>query len=148
MVRTSPCVHDHDMIAASPSPRRNVEQGTPRERSASRHDVLSRATGSLMRTAAAVRRSAGHPQEMAELSRSLGHVEEALDDLSAGMARLAMAVGEDNQPPGGVAWRLHTLHHALRAARDLCAGAKSATPDTDAHSDSRSLRSAADMSSA
>ena len=86
-----------------------------------------------MRSAAAVRRSAGHPQEMTELAGSLEHVEEALDDLSAGMARIAMAMGDDDQQPGGVAWRLRALHHALRAARELCAGAKGAAPDAEAH---------------
>jgi hypothetical protein len=112
---------------------RYAERGTTRERSLGRHDGLSRAAESLMRSAAAVRRSAGHPQEMSELAGPLEHVEEALDDLSAGMARIAMAMGEDDQLPGGVAWRLHALHHALRAARDLCAGAKGATPDAEAH---------------
>jgi hypothetical protein len=76
-----------------------------------------------------VRRSAGHPQELTELAGSLEHLEDALDDLSAGVARIAMAIGDDDRPPGGVAWRLHTLHHALRAARDLCAGARAAAPD-------------------
>ena len=63
-----------------------------------------------------------------ELRHALGHVEEALDDLAAGMARIARGIGEEDPTPGGVAWRLRTLHHALRAARDLCAGARGAAP--------------------
>ena len=79
-----------------------------------------------MQTAAAVRRSAGEPPGSSELGHALGHVEEALNDLSAGMARIARGIGEEDPTPGGVAWRLRTLHHALRAARDLCAGARRA----------------------
>ena len=94
-------------------------------------DALSRATTSLMQTAAAVRRSAGEPPGSSELGHALGHVEEALDDLSAGMARIARGIGEEGPTPGGVAWRLRTLHHALRAARDLCAG-RGARPPTRA----------------
>jgi hypothetical protein len=86
-----------------------------------------------MQTAAAVRRSAGEPWESSELGHALGHVEEALDDLSAGMARIARGIGDEDPTPGGVAWRLRTLHHALRAARDLCAGARGAAPDAGGH---------------
>jgi hypothetical protein len=86
-----------------------------------------------MQTAAAVRRSAGGPRVSSELGHALGHVEEALDDLSTGMARIARGIGEEDPTPGGVAWRLRTLHHALRAARDLCAGARVAAPDAGAH---------------
>ena len=60
---------------------------------------------------------------------TVAHSFEALDDLSAGMARIARGIGEEDPTPGGVAWRLRTLHHALRAARDLCAGARGAAPD-------------------
>ena len=86
------------------------------------------ATESLMRSAASVRRGAGHPQTLADVARSLEHIEAALGDLSAGMARMAMAIREDDRSPGGVPWRLHTLHHALSAARDLCALARSVSP--------------------
>jgi hypothetical protein len=134
MARAPELAHDQGMTDVSPrGTRRYAGPGTTRERSLGRHNGLSRAAESLMRSAAAVRRSAGHPQEMTELAGSLEHVEEALDDLSAGMARIAMAMGEDDQLPGGVAWRLHALHHALRAARDLCAGAKGAAPDAEPH---------------
>ena len=134
MVRAPGVGHDQGMTDVMPrGTRRYAEPARTRQRSHGRHDGLSRAAESLMRSAAAVRRSGGHPQEMGELAGSLEHVEEALDDLSAGMARIAMAMGEDDQLPGGVAWRLHALHHALRAARDLCAGAKAAAPDAEAH---------------
>ena len=73
-----------------------------------------------------MRRSAGEPQASSELGHALGHVEQTLNDLSAGMARIARGIGEEDPTPGGVAWRLRTLHHALRAARDLCAGARGA----------------------
>jgi hypothetical protein len=134
MIRAPEVAHDQDVTdVLRRGTRRYAEQGTARERSLGRHDGLSRAAESLMRSAAAVRRSAGHPQEMTDLAGPLEHVEEALDDLSAGMARIAMAIGEDDQTPGGAARRLHALHHALRAARDLCAGAKAAAPDAVAH---------------
>lgn len=92
---------------------------------------LSRATETLMQTAAVVRRSAGQPQAASELSRALAHVEDTLTDLSAGVARMARTIDDEDSAPGGVAWRLHTLHHALHAARDLCAGAKRAAPGAD-----------------
>jgi hypothetical protein len=129
MVRRRALEHDHGMIGLRPEhacPR--VEPSSPPEGSQDRRDALSRATRSLRQTAAAVRRSAGAPQTSSELGHALGHVEEALDDLSAGMARIARGVGAEDTSPGGVAWRLRTLHHALRAARDLCAGARVAAP--------------------
>lgn len=94
-------------------------------------DSLARATETLMHTAAAVRRRAGQPQAASELSQTLAHVEDTLTDLSAGVVRIARAIGEEDPPPGGVAWRLHTLHHALHAARDVCAAARRAAPDVD-----------------
>jgi hypothetical protein len=97
-----------------------------------RRDALLRATRSLMQTAAAVRRGAGEPQAATELSQALGYVEEALDDLSASMARIARGIGHGDSPAGGVAWRLRTLQHALHAARDLCAGARVAAPAQEA----------------
>jgi hypothetical protein len=109
----------------------HAEPSTPPDGSPGERDALSRTTLSLMQTAAAVRRSAGEPQATAELSRALGHVEEALDDLSAGMARIARGIGEADSPPGSVAWRLRILQHALHAARDLCAGARVAAPSAE-----------------
>jgi hypothetical protein len=134
MVRSRAVVDDHGMIGLRPEPAcaqpglSNSSTGSPDQR-----DALSRATRSLMQTAAAVRRSAGEPPVSSELRHALGHVEEALDDLSAGMARIARGIDEEDPTPGGVAWRLHTLHHALRAARDLCAGARGAAPDAGGH---------------
>jgi hypothetical protein len=93
---------------------------------------LAPVTERLMRSAARVRRAAGEPQNASELSVALAHVEQALDDLSAGMGRMARAIGDDEPPSGGVAWRLQTLRHALHAARDLCEGARVAVPSTDA----------------
>jgi hypothetical protein len=122
-------VHDHGMIGLRPERARpHAEPNSPPEGSPGQRDALSRATKSLMQTAAAVRRSAGEPQAPSELSQAFGHVEEALDDLSAGMARIARGIGEGDSPAGGVAWRLRTLQHALHAARDLCAGARVAVP--------------------
>jgi hypothetical protein len=116
-------VDDHGMIGLRPAQAcPNAEPSTPPVGSPNQRDALSRATLSLMQTAAAVRRSAGEPLAAAELSHALGHVEEALDDLSAGMARIARGI-DAGDSPGGVAWRLRTLQHALHAARDLCAGA-------------------------
>jgi len=94
-------------------------------------DSLSRATEILMQTAAVVRRSAGQPQAASELSQTLAHVEDTLNDLSAGVVRIARTVGDEDVRPGDVAWRLHALHHALHAARDLCAGARNAAPSAD-----------------
>jgi hypothetical protein len=134
MVRSRAVVDDHGMIGLRPEPAcaqpglSNSSTGSPDQR-----DALSRATRSLMQTAAAVRRSAGEPRASSELGHALAHVEEALDDLSAGMARIARGIGEEDPTPGGVAWRLRTLHHALRAARDLCAGAMGAAPDAGGH---------------
>ena len=123
-------MNDHAMIGLRPEPAcaqpglSSSSTGSPDQR-----DALSRATRSLMQTAAAVRRSAGERPVSSELGHALGHVEEALDDLSAGMARIARGIGEEDPTPGGVAWRLRTLHHALRAARDLCAGARDAAAE-------------------
>jgi hypothetical protein len=108
---------------------------------------LTPVTERLMRSAAAVRRASGQPQAAADLSVALGHVEQALHDLSAGVGRVAHANGESEPQSGGVAWRLHTLRHALHAARDLCAGARVAVPSVDARSDG-SMRLIDDPSSA
>src|SRR6266536_5944255 len=129
MVRRRAVAHDHGMIdLRSPRARPHAKPIRPPDESSGQRDALLRATRSLMQTAAAVRRSAGEPRAATELSQALGHVEEALDDLSAGMARIARGIGEGYSPVGGVAWRLRTLQHALHAARDLCAGARVAAP--------------------
>jgi hypothetical protein len=132
MVARCEVLDDRRMIGLrSEHARLDVKTSGPREGPRGHRDSLSRATETLMRTAAVVRRSAGQPQAASELSQTLGHVEDALDDLSAGVVRIARTIGDEDSPPGGVAWRLHTLHHALHAARDLCAGARHAAPAID-----------------
>lgn len=121
--------HDRSMIGLWPERARlDVKTSRLAEGPGGPRDSLSRATETLMQTAAVVRRSAGQPQAASELARTLAHVEDTLTDLSAGVARIARTIDDEDSPPGGVAWRLHTLHHALHAARDLCAGARHAAP--------------------
>jgi hypothetical protein len=142
MVAGSEVLDDRGMIGLRPEHARlDVKTTAPAEAPRGHRDSLSRATETLMQTAAVVRRSAGQPQAASELSQALGHVEDALNDLSAGVVRIARTIGDEDSPPGGVAWRLHTLHHALHAARDLCAGARRAAPGADERR-SRSARAA------
>jgi hypothetical protein len=132
MVAGSEVLDDRRMIGLRPEHAHlDVKTTDPVEGPGGHGDSLSRATKTLMQTAAVVRRSAGQPQAASELSQALGHVEEALNDLSAGVVRIARTIGDEDSPPGGVAWRLHTLHHALHAARDLCAGARRTAPGAD-----------------
>jgi hypothetical protein len=98
---------------------------------AGRTDATRRAAGSLApaterltRAAAAVRRAAGDQPPDAELSVALEHLEQTLDDLSQGMARMSHVIGEEDTASGGLAWRLETLRHALQAARHLCSHAQ------------------------
>jgi hypothetical protein len=131
MVAGSEILEDRGMIGLrSEHARLDLKATAPAEGPGGR-DSLLRATETLMQTAAVVRRSAGQPQAASELSQALGHVEDALNDVSAGVVRIARTIGDEDSPPGGVAWRLHTLHHALHAARDLCAGARRAAPGAD-----------------
>lgn len=81
-----------------------------------------------MRAAVAVRRAAGDQPTAAEMSRALQHVEQALDDLSEGMARMAGDVGRQDTASGGLAWRLQTLRHALQAACHVCSRARAVVP--------------------
>jgi hypothetical protein len=132
MVAGSEIVEDRSMTGLRfEHARLDVTATAPAEGPGGHRDSLSRATESLMQTAAVVRMSAGQPQAASELSQTLGNVEDALNDLSAGVARIARTIGDEESPPGGVAWRLHTLHHALHAARDLCARARRAAPGAD-----------------
>jgi hypothetical protein len=132
MVAGSDVLDDRGMIGLRPEHAHlDLKTTGPTEGPGGHRDSLSRATETLMQTAAIVRRSAGQPQAASELSQALGHVEDALNDLSAGVVRIARTIGDEGSPPGGVAWRLHTLHHALHAARDLCAGARRAAPGAD-----------------
>lgn len=123
---------DRSMIGLRPEHARlDVKTSRSADGPGGHRDSLSRATETLMQTAAVVRRNAGQPQAASELARALAHVEDTLSDLSAGVARIARTIDDQDSPPGGVAWRLHTLHHALHAARDLCAGARLAAPSAD-----------------
>jgi hypothetical protein len=132
MVAGSEILEDPGMIGLrSEHARPDVKTPALAEGPGGHRDSLSRATETLMQAAAVVRRSAGQPQAASELSETLGHVEDALNDLSAGVVRIARTIGDEDSPPGGVAWRLHALHHALHAARDLCAGARRAAPGAD-----------------
>jgi hypothetical protein len=138
-------VHALGMVGLRPQPE-HVRVPASEEASPA-GGSLTPVTERLMRSAAAVRRASGQPQRAADLSVALGHVEQALDDLSAGVGRVAHANGESEPQSGGVAWRLHTLRHALHAARDLCAGARDAVPSVDARPDG-SMRLVDDPSSA
>jgi hypothetical protein len=103
---------DHGMIGLRPEPAcPQSGLSTPPVGSPDQRDALSRATRSLMQTAAAVRRSAGEPRASSELGHALAHVEEALDDLSAGMARIARGIGEEDPR------RVAPAHAPLRASR-------------------------------
>jgi hypothetical protein len=129
MVARRDVLDDRGMIGLrSEHARLDVRTSGSGEGPGGHRDSLSRATETLMQTAAVVRRSAGQPQAASELSQTLAHVEDTLNDLSAGVVRIAQTMGDEGSGPGGVAWRLHALHHALHAARDLCAGARRAAP--------------------
>jgi hypothetical protein len=67
----------------------------------------------------------------AELSVALEHLEQTLDDLSQGMARMSHVIGEEDTASGGLAWRLETLRHALQAARHVCSHARAVAPRSD-----------------
>jgi len=132
MVARWEVLDDRGMIGLrSEHARLDVKTSGSAEEPRGQRDSLSRATETLMQTAAVVRRSAGQPQAASELSQTLAHVEDTLNDLSAGVVRIARTVGDEDVRPGDVAWRLHALHHALHAARDLCAGARNAAPSAD-----------------
>jgi hypothetical protein len=132
MGATCEVLDDQDMIGLrSEHARLDVKTSGSAEEPRGHRDSLSRATEALMQTAAVVRRSAGQPQAAFELSQTLAHVEDTLDDLAAGVVRIARTIGDEDSGPGGVAWRLHALHHALHAARDLCAAARRAAPNAD-----------------
>jgi hypothetical protein len=96
---------------------------TPRPRAS-----LAPATERLMRAAVAVRRAAGDQPSPAEMSLALEHLEQTLDDLSEGMARMSGVSGERDPASGGLAWRLQTLRHALSAARHVCSRARAVVP--------------------
>jgi len=78
-----------------------------------------------------VRRAAGDQPPDAELSVALEQLEQTLDDLSQGMARMSHVIGEEDTASGGLAWRLATLRHALQAARHVCSRARAVVPRSD-----------------
>ena len=81
-----------------------------------------------MRAAVAVRRAAGHEPSADELSVSLEHLEQTLDDLSEGVARMSGVIEDQDATSGGLAWRLQTLRHALSAAHHICSRARAILP--------------------
>jgi hypothetical protein len=81
-----------------------------------------------MRAAVAVRRAAGHEPSAAELLVSLEHLEQTLDDLSEGMARMSGVIEDQDATAGGLAWRLQALRHALSGARHVCSRARAIVP--------------------
>ena len=81
-----------------------------------------------MRAAVAVRRAAGREPSADELLVSLEHLDQTLDDLSEGMARMSGVIESQDPASGGLAWRLQTLRHALSAARHVCSRARAAVP--------------------
>jgi hypothetical protein len=92
---------------------------------------LASATERLTSAAAAVRRAAGDQPPDPELSVALEQLEQTLDDLSQGMARMSYVIGEADTASGGLAWRLDTLRHALQAARHVCSHARDVVPRSD-----------------
>jgi hypothetical protein len=78
-----------------------------------------------------VRRVAGDQPPDAELSVALEQLEQTLDDLSQGMARMSRVIGEEDTASGGLAWRLEALRHALQAARHVCSRARAVVPRSD-----------------
>jgi hypothetical protein len=81
-----------------------------------------------MRAAVAVRRATGNEPSADELLVSLEHLEQTLDDLSEGMARMSGVIEGEDAASGGLAWRLQTLRHALSAARHVCSRARAVVP--------------------
>jgi hypothetical protein len=81
-----------------------------------------------MRAAVAVRRASGHEPSAEEMLVSLEHLEQTLDDLSEGMARMSGVIERQDAASGGLAWRLQTLRHALSAARHVCSRARAVAP--------------------
>jgi hypothetical protein len=120
---------DEDMLGVLPqTPDQDGRPTAPRKRRSAADAPLSRATESLTRSAALVRRAAADLPPSRELSVALADVEDALGDLSHGMARMASAIDDQDVSSGGLAWRLQTLRHALAAARHLCSHARAVIP--------------------
>jgi hypothetical protein len=134
MVGAMSVAHDGAVLGTRRQPKRERVTAAPGRTEATRRAAgsLAPATERLTRAAAAVRRAAGAQPPDAELSVALEHLEQTLDDLSQGMARMSHAIGEEDTASGGLAWRLETLRHALQAARHVCSHARSVVPRSGA----------------
>jgi hypothetical protein len=133
MVAATSVAHDGSVLGTRrPQKRRHLTAANVRPEPTGRAaGSLAPATQRLTRAAAAVRQAAGSQPPDAELSVALEHLEQTLDDLSRGMARMSHVVGEEDTASGGLAWRLETLRHALQAAQHVCSHARDAVPRSD-----------------
>lgn len=133
MVGARPAAHHGAVLRNRRQPKHDRLTAVPGRTEATRRAAgsLAPATERLTRAAAAVRRAAGDRPPDAELSVALEHLEQTLDDLSQGMARMSHVIGEEDTASGGLAWRLETLRHALQAARHVCSHAGDVVPGSD-----------------
>jgi hypothetical protein len=129
MVGAMPVAHDGAVLGNRRQPKRERLTAAPvRTEPGRAAGSLAPATERLTRAAAAVRRAAGDQPPGPELSVALEHLEQTLDDLSQGIARMSHVIGEADTASGGLAWRLDTLRHALQAARHVCSHARDVVP--------------------
>jgi hypothetical protein len=133
MVAATSVANDGSVLGTRrPKKRKHLTAANVRTEAARRAaGSLAPATERLTRAAAAVRHAAGSQPPDPELSVALEHLEQTLDDLSQGMARMSHVMGEADTASGGLAWRLETLRHALEAARHVCSHARDAVPRSD-----------------
>jgi hypothetical protein len=142
--------HDGAVLGTRRQPKRERLTAAPVRPKATRHPAgsLASATDRLTRAAGAVRRAAGDQPPDAELSVALEQLEQTLDDLSQGMARMSHVIGEEDTASGGLAWRLATLRHSLQAARHVCSRARAVVPRSDTGRGGGSMLEADDPSAA
>lgn len=142
--------HDGAVLGNRRKPKRERLIAAPGRTEATRRAAgsLAPATERLTRAAAAVRRAAGDQPPDPELSVALEHLEQTLDDLSQGMARMSHVIGEADTASGGLAWRLDTLRHALQAARHVCSHARDVVPRADTDRGAASVVKAEEPSAA
>jgi hypothetical protein len=133
MVGPISVAHDGAVLGTRRQPKRKRFTAAPVRPKATRRAAgsLASATERLTRAAAAVRRAAGDQPPDAELSVALEQLEQTLDDLSQGMARMSHVIGEEDTASGGLAWRLEALRHALQDARHVCSRARDVVPRSD-----------------
>ena len=86
----------------------------------------------LAEVAHALRVEADHPEAPADLAGVFADIDSALGDLAGAVEQSALAVIDDDRPPGArasqpptaaaraVSWRLHGLAHARHASREIC----------------------------